>query len=55
MEESVKEKLSGVFPPMVTPFKDDEIQFDAIIENVEKMNKTGLRGVENSCGKIFKR
>lgn len=44
MADSMKEKLSGVFPPMVTPFKDDEVRYDAIIENVEKMNKTGLRG-----------
>jgi len=42
--DEYEEKLSGVFPPMVTPFKDDEIQFDAIIENIEKMNKTSLRG-----------
>jgi len=44
MNDNIRDKLSGVFPPMVTPFKNDEIQYDAIIENVEKMNKTGLRG-----------
>ena len=41
---SIKEKLSGVYPPMVTPFQDDEILYDGIIKNVKKMNETGLRG-----------
>lgn len=39
-----EERLSGVFPPMVTPFKDDEILYDGLIDNVKKMNKTGLTG-----------
>ncbi|MGQ9616370.1 MAG: dihydrodipicolinate synthase family protein [Spirochaetota bacterium] len=42
--ESIKEKLSGVFAPIVTPFEDDEILFDGLVKNIEKMNKTGLRG-----------
>jgi 4-hydroxy-2-oxoglutarate aldolase len=41
---TVKEMLSGVYPPMVTPFEDDAILFDGIALNVNKMNKTGLRG-----------
>jgi 4-hydroxy-2-oxoglutarate aldolase len=41
---TVKEKLSGVFTPMVTPFKDDQILYDGIGANVKKMNETGLRG-----------
>ncbi len=40
----VKEMLSGVYPPMATPFRDDEILFDGLAENVKKMNSTGLRG-----------
>lgn len=40
----IKEMLSGVYPPMATPFENDEILFDGLIENVEKMNSTGLRG-----------
>ena len=40
----VKEKLAGVFTPMVTPFKDDEILYAGLAENVKKMNETGLRG-----------
>ncbi|RKX76273.1 MAG: dihydrodipicolinate synthase family protein [Spirochaetes bacterium] len=42
--ENIKEKLSGVFAPMVTPFEDDRILFDGLRSNVEKMNETGLRG-----------
>jgi 4-hydroxy-2-oxoglutarate aldolase len=41
---NVKEMLSGVYPPMATPFRDDEILFDGLAENVKKMNNTGLRG-----------
>jgi 4-hydroxy-2-oxoglutarate aldolase len=40
----VREMLAGVYPPMVTPFANDEILFDGIAENVRKMNQTGLRG-----------
>ena len=43
-EKNIRERLSGVFPPMVTPFKNDEIMYDGIVTNVQKMNKTGLRG-----------
>ncbi len=42
--EEMKEKLSGVFAPIATPFKEDNILFDGLIQNVEKMNKSGLRG-----------
>ena len=41
---TIREQLSGVFTPMVTPFKNDEILYDGIVENVKKMNQTGLRG-----------
>lgn len=41
---SLKERLSGVFAPMCTPFENDEIIYDGLIENVQKMNATGLRG-----------
>ncbi len=41
----VREKLSGVFTPMVTPFdENDEILFDGLAENVKKMNASALRG-----------
>ena len=41
---TVKEKLSGVFTPMVTPFQNDQILYEGIVSNVKKMNETGLRG-----------
>jgi 4-hydroxy-2-oxoglutarate aldolase len=44
MTNAIKEQLLGVFTPMVTPFKNDEILYEGIAENVKKMNKTGLRG-----------
>ncbi len=40
----IKEKLSGVFAPMVTPFKNDEILYEGLADNVKKMNQSGLRG-----------
>lgn len=45
----IKEKLSGVYAPMATPFRNDEIIFEGIIENVKKMNRSGLRGYF-ACG-----
>lgn len=39
-----KRGLSGVLTPMVTPFKDDRVLFHGLIDNVEKMNQTGLAG-----------
>jgi 4-hydroxy-2-oxoglutarate aldolase len=40
----MKERLSGVFAPMTTPFRDERIDERALAANVEKMNATGLRG-----------
>ncbi len=37
--------LHGVFPPIATPFKDDEIDLDGMKHNVTKWMKTGLAGV----------
>ncbi len=42
--KSVKEKLSGVFAPVVTPFKDDLILTDDLRENLKKLKKTELTG-----------
>jgi len=36
--------LSGVFAPMTTPFKDDEVDYEGLARNVDKMNATGLKG-----------
>lgn len=43
--KTVKEKLSGVFAPMCTPFgAGDEVDYKALGQNVEKMNSSGLTG-----------
>lgn len=42
---SIREKLSGVFAPMCTPFgADEEVDYEALASNVEKMNSSGLTG-----------
>lgn len=38
-------RLQGIFPPMATPFRDQKLDLDAVIFNIEKMNQTGVRGV----------
>jgi len=42
--ESLKDKVSGIYPPVVTPFEGDEIDFDGLAYNIQKLNKTKLRG-----------
>ena len=37
--------FSGIFPPIVTPFRKEEVAYDYLIENVEKLNKSGIRGM----------
>jgi ABC-type dipeptide/oligopeptide/nickel transport system permease subunit len=37
--------LHGIFPPIATPFKDDEIDLEAMKTNVTRWMKTGLAGV----------
>lgn len=39
-----KQRLSGVFAPIVTPFKNDEILYDGLIDNIKKLNDTNLTG-----------
>jgi 4-hydroxy-2-oxoglutarate aldolase len=39
-----KEKLSGVFAPVVTPFKDDKVELNYLRENLEKLGQTDLTG-----------
>lgn len=36
--------LKGVFAPMTTPFKNDEVDYDGLVHNVKMMNATGLQG-----------
>lgn len=42
----IQEMLRGVFPPMMTPFKEDQtVDMDALVFNVEKYNETDIRGL----------
>ncbi|MDR2479768.1 MAG: dihydrodipicolinate synthase family protein [Treponema sp.] len=40
----LKESLSGIFPPVMTPFINGKIDYDGLAFNIERMNKTALRG-----------
>ena len=37
-------KITGVFAPVVTPFLKDEIAFDKLAENIDKLNSSSLLG-----------
>ncbi|MFA3783240.1 dihydrodipicolinate synthase family protein [Melioribacteraceae bacterium 4301-Me] len=37
-------KLHGIFPPITTPFENDELSLNKLKFNIEKWNKTGLAG-----------
>src|SRR5512143_1997943 len=39
-----KQKLSGVFAPVVTPFQGDQPDLDALAFNLAKLRETGLTG-----------
>lgn len=36
--------LTGIFPPIVTPFKKEEVAYDYLVENINKWNNSGLKG-----------
>ena len=36
--------LNGIFPPITTPFIEDNIAYDKLGSNIEKWGRTGLRG-----------
>jgi 4-hydroxy-2-oxoglutarate aldolase len=42
--ESLKEKLSGIYPPIMTPFIDQKVAYNKLGENIQKYNGTHLRG-----------
>jgi len=45
MDTKYKEKLSGVFPPCMTIFdENEEVAYDKIAKNVERYNQTKLKG-----------
>ncbi len=37
-------KLQGVLPPIVTPFKNEEVDLEALRDNINRWNSTGLSG-----------
>ncbi len=36
--------LSGIFPPITTPFINDSVAYDKLASNIEKWGRAGLRG-----------
>jgi len=40
----MKEKLSGVFIPVVTPFVNEDVGYNKLEENLKKLNKSKVRG-----------
>ena len=36
--------ISGIYTPLVTPFKDDKIDYEALSQNISKLNKTEIFG-----------
>lgn len=41
---SVSDIPYGVYVSLVTPFKNDEVAFDLLEENIKRMNRTSIRG-----------
>jgi 4-hydroxy-2-oxoglutarate aldolase len=44
LKRSAKMKLSGVMPPITTPFQDGKLASEKLKNNFQKWNKTGLSG-----------
>ena len=45
MERNYKEKLSGIFPPNMTIFdENEEVDYGKIAANIERYNQTKLKG-----------
>ena len=40
-----KLNLTGIYPPIVTPFLKEEIAYHYLSENVEKLNNSGIKGL----------
>ncbi len=37
--------LVGIYPPIVTPFLKDDVAHHYLAENVEKLSKSGIKGL----------
>ena len=44
MERIKLAPVKGVLPPVVTPFKDEELDLEAFESNLKALNQTGLSG-----------
>jgi len=44
MKDWTREKLSGVFAPVTTAFKDDKLDLDSLRSNLRKLGETALTG-----------
>ena len=44
MTTSYREKLSGIFPPNMTCFINEEVAYDKIRANIEKYEQTDIAG-----------
>jgi 4-hydroxy-2-oxoglutarate aldolase len=40
----IRKKLSGVFAPITTPFRQDDLFLEGLSSNIEKLNRSGLKG-----------
>lgn len=43
-EEKTDERLNGVFPPITTPFMNQEVAYEELASNIEKWNAAPLKG-----------
>ncbi len=39
-----KVKIEGIFPPLTTPFENDEVSLTKLADNIQKLNSTNLNG-----------
>ena len=37
--------LNGIFPPITTPFENGDVAYDKLASNVEKLSRTGIKGI----------
>lgn len=44
MVSNIKQMLTGVFPPLTTPFVNELVEYEKLAENIHKMNRTKLKG-----------
>jgi 4-hydroxy-2-oxoglutarate aldolase len=44
LESSCREKLSGVYPPNMTCFENEQVAYGRIRENIERYNATAVKG-----------